>query len=109
MKALVEHDVGAPEPAMELAMSLTVAAEQLPPNQPADDTVPIGVEALVALASVDEEFAEALFQDRDSAMGASGIRFTVTERAILRAMDPGTLRRMVAETGSRGARFPHFS
>jgi len=90
-------------------MSLTIAAEQLPANEPPDNAVPIGVEALVALASVDKFFAETLYRDRDAAMAASGIGFTVTERAILRAMDTETLRRMVAETPTDGAHFPYFS
>ena len=48
-----------------------------------DDTVPIGIESLLAMAAVDESFAETLYGRRVEAIAASGVTLSPAERLML--------------------------
>ncbi len=56
---------------------------------------PRGIDALVALAAVDEALARLLLQDRTAAVEQSGVELTQTERRILAAIDDSALQAMI--------------
>jgi len=46
-------------------------------------SIPVGLERVIYTAATDEEFCEALFQDRDSAVRVRGLSLQPSERAML--------------------------
>jgi len=91
---------GGDEPEMR-AVKTTIVGGQPPGNQRAMQPVPVGLEELVAMAAVSEDFSGALWDDRGKAVDASGVELTATERAILEAVDDEALKQMVTTVGSR--------
>ncbi len=61
-----------------------------------EDGVPMGIEALLSMAAVDDQFSNALLQDRDEAILASGVQLTKHEQAILGLVDNAALEHMIA-------------
>ena len=83
------------------AVKTTIVGGQPPGNQrDLEGRVPVGIEELLAMAAVDDDFAEALDGRRAEAIEASGVALTDSERAILGTVDRGALEQMVA--GVRG-------
>ena len=82
------------------AVKITIVGGQPPGNQRPMQPVPVGLEELMAMAAVSDEFSEALWDDRDGAVTASGVELTSTELSILGAVDDATLKRMVTSVGS---------
>jgi len=60
------------------------------------DSLPLGIEQLLAHAAMDSDFARALMDNRGVALEASGIALTQTERAILRSLSEPVLAEMIA-------------
>jgi len=58
-----------------------------------------GIEELLAMASIDERFAEALAADPDRAATASGVPLSPTERGVLQTIDGERLRQMARSLG----------
>ena len=81
------------------AVKTTIVGGQPPGNQRAMQPVPVGLEQLMAMAAVSDEFSEELWRDRDAAVEASGVELTGTERAILGSVDDAALQKMVAGVG----------
>jgi hypothetical protein len=55
----------------------------------------VGVQRLLRLAAISEEFLSALERDPEVAAAAAGVKLTLNEQAILRSIPAGQLRRMV--------------
>ncbi len=81
------------------AVKTTIVGGQPPGNQRPMQPVPVGLEQLMAMAAVSDEFSDALSEDREAALEASGVELTSTERAILGSVDDDALQRMVAGVG----------
>ncbi len=81
------------------AVKTTIVGGQPPGNDRAMQPVPVGIEQLMAMAAVDPDFAEALYVDQESAVAASGVELTATERGILAATPEPALRQMVGNVG----------
>jgi hypothetical protein len=64
-------------------------------------SAPGGIELLLTIAAVDEEFAEALFADPSATIERSGVALSPPERAIVLSTSPSALRQMVAKIEPR--------
>ncbi len=71
---------GAPSP------RTTIVGGRPPDDDPALPPVPVGIQSLLRLASVDPAFREELVRRRAAVAGAAGIELTASERAILAAI-----------------------
>ncbi len=78
------------------AAKTTIVGGQPPGNSRDLATVPVGLEELLGMAAMDDEFAEALVTDPVQAVEASGVTLTSTEQTILRGLSRTTLEPMVA-------------
>jgi len=78
------------------AAKTTIVGGQPPGNQRLLSEVPVGLEQLLAMAAASEDFARALRQGPDSAIRASGLRLTGTERAVLGATPEPMVAKMIA-------------
>ncbi len=56
---------------------------------------PVGVEGVLAMAAADETFAQALVEQRQEALEASGVELAPADRAVLSAASPGALKQLV--------------
>lgn len=77
------------------AAKTTIVGGQPPGNQRYLTEVPVGLEQLLAMAASNEEFAEALQVDLDTAVAASGVALSDTERAVLRATPVPMMKKMI--------------
>jgi len=77
------------------AVKTTIVGGQPPGNERPLPPIPVGIEEVLGMASVNDEFAQALYSDRSAAVQASGVELTATEHGILGAIDDGSLRQMV--------------
>ena len=59
--------------------------------------MPVGMEQVLLMAGVHEGFSEALVRDPQRSAEAGDVTLTVTERAMLDAVDGATIRRMAAQ------------
>jgi len=84
-----------PEAVEKRAVKTTIVGGQPPGNERPLPPIPVGIEEILGMAAVNEEFAAALYENRDTAVQASGVELTATERGILAAIDSTTLRQMV--------------
>jgi hypothetical protein len=82
------------------AVKTTIVGGQPPGNDRPLASVPVGIEELLLMAAVDPAFRDALLDDRDRAVSASGVSLRPTERAILAAVDATTLQRMISNVGT---------
>jgi len=64
-------------------------------------TVPIGLERLLAMAAVDERFADALISDREKAIASSGVDLTGAEKGIILSASDDALRQMIGSITGR--------
>lgn len=83
------------------AVKTTIVGGQPPGNSRDLDTVPVGLEELLGMAAVREEFAAALLAEPDAALAASGVDLTDTERAVLGALDGPQLEPMIDQVRQR--------
>jgi hypothetical protein len=63
--------------------------------------IPAGLESLLTLAAVNDDFAAVLARDPEGAVRASGVALTPAERAILAASTPESLRQLAAAVRER--------
>jgi hypothetical protein len=77
------------------AVKTTIVGGQPPGNERPLPPIPVGIEEILGMAAVNDDFAKALYANRDSAVSASGVELTATERGILAAIDAASLRQMV--------------
>ena len=59
-------------------------------------TIPVGLEHVLFMAASDEGFYEALFQDRDAALEASGVSLRSSERLLLQSIPDAQLRSAIS-------------
>jgi hypothetical protein len=78
------------------AAKTTIVGGQPAGNSRDVATVPVGLEELLGMAAMDDDFAEALLTDPDPAVEASGVTLTSTEQTILRGLRQATLEPMIA-------------
>lgn len=78
------------------AAKTTIVGGQPPGNQRDLPPIPVGMEELLSMAAVDDQFASALLQDRRRAIEASQVPLTPSEKAILTSIDNSMLDRMIA-------------
>ncbi len=57
--------------------------------------IPVALEELLGMAATAPDFARLLQRDPDAAAQAAGLTLSATEKAILRAIDPAQLNRMI--------------
>jgi hypothetical protein len=72
-----------------------------PDAEPDLQTVPVGLETLLAMAAVDDAFARELLANPRRAGRASGVTLTPTEEQILLSVDRDALVHMIARVGDR--------
>jgi len=77
------------------AVKTTIVGGQPPGNQRPLPPIPLGIEHLLSMAAVDPRFGQALLQQREQAIKASGVRLSATEHGILGAVDPDALQQMI--------------
>lgn len=77
------------------AAKITIVGGQPPGNTRDLPPIPAGIEEILGLAAVEQQYADLLYQDRGHAVEASGVSLTATERVILGAVGDDALRKMV--------------
>ena len=77
------------------AVKTTIVGGQPPGNDRPMQTIPVGIEQIMGMAAVHEEFKAILLNDRLRAIEQSGVELTPTEKGILQAIDPSTLGQMI--------------
>lgn len=65
------------------------------------EEIPAGLENLLALAAVNDDFAAALTRDAEGAVRASGVELTPAEHAILAASTPESLQQLATAVRER--------
>ncbi|MHC4661991.1 MAG: hypothetical protein ACYS8W_09920 [Planctomycetota bacterium] len=83
------------------AVKTTIVGGQPPGNERPLQKVPVGIEQLLAMAAVDNEFAAALMNDHESATAASGVELTQTEKGILSSIPAPALKQMIGNVRGR--------
>lgn len=79
----------------------TIVGGQPPGNERPLQEIPVGIEEVLAMAAVDDRFASSLYADRESAMAASGVSLTATEKMILSSIERPALAQMVSSFKTR--------
>jgi hypothetical protein len=79
----------------------TIVGGQPPGNERPLQNIPVGIEQILAMAAVDDEFAKALLENREAAIKASGVDLTDTETKILLSIQNDSLRQMIENVRGR--------
>ncbi|MHC4661994.1 MAG: twin-arginine translocation signal domain-containing protein [Planctomycetota bacterium] len=83
------------------AVKTTIVGAQPPRNERPMQNIPVGIEQLLAMAAVDNEFAAALMNDHESAIAASEVELTETEKGILSSIPAPALKQMIGNVRGR--------
>jgi hypothetical protein len=83
------------------AIKTTIVGGQPSGNERELRDVPVGIEGILAMAAVDDKFADALLKDRPSAVKASGIELAETEKHVFASVDNETLSQMIEKMRRR--------
>ena len=86
---------GKEEKTKKQVVKTTIVGGQPPGNTRPLQEIPIGIEQLLAMAAVDDEFASVLLENRQAAIDSSGVDLTQTEKQILSVIDKPALRQMI--------------
>jgi hypothetical protein len=88
-------------PERKQAVKTTIVGGQPSENGRELRDVPVGIEGILAMAAVDDKFADALLKDRPSAVKASGIELAETEKHVFAAVDNAALSQMIEKMRRR--------
>lgn len=83
------------------AVKTTIVGGQPPGNERDMQTIPTGIEELLAMAAVDDKFAAALIENREKAIASSGVQLTPTEKSVVVATSDEALRQMIGNIENR--------